>query len=139
MGMSNWLHYRCGLFPLLIAAIVAIGGCTRVDPAPLDSRSVEKRLTPPPVGELKVAVANVHHPLLRPVELHPEEGLSPDEAAVIAVIINPSLRVQRDRREAAQAALLAAGILPNPQLSASYDWVTGGNTVDTVNAYGLGL
>ena len=35
--------------------------------------------------------------------------------------------------------MLTAGILPNPQLTYSYDWVTGGRTVGTVNPYGLGV
>src|ERR1019366_6697345 len=89
--------------------------------------------------ELTVQANQIRNPLLHPVELQPSEGLSPDEAAIMAVLVNPSLRAERDRRNIAQAELLQAGILPNPQLSYNYDWVTGGDTLGTVNAYGLGL
>ncbi len=84
-------------------------------------------------------MAEIHHPLLPPTELHPELGLTPDEAAVVAILVNPNLRALRDQRETAQAAVLQARLLPNPQLSYNYDWVTGGNTLGAVNAYGWGL
>ncbi len=77
--------------------------------------------------------------MLAPIQLRPQEGLSPDEAAVLAVVINPSLRAQRDQRDIAQAQLLQAGILPNPQFTYNYAWVTGGNTAGAFNPYGLGV
>ena len=66
-------------------------------------------------------------------------GLSPDEAAILAVIVNPKLRALRDRKGIAQAQLLQAGILPNPQFSYSLDIPMAGATAGTVKAYGLGL
>jgi cobalt-zinc-cadmium efflux system outer membrane protein len=77
--------------------------------------------------------------MLQPIELHPDAGLTPDEAAVIAVLINPALRAARDQRGSAAAALLQAGLLPNPVLTYSSDFTTGGNTAGTFNAYGATL
>src|SRR5207249_6926162 len=48
---------------------------------------------------------------------------------------NPALRSIRDRRGLAAAQLIQAGILPNPVVSYARDYVTGGNTVGTTNAY----
>jgi outer membrane protein TolC len=62
-------------------------------------------------------------------------GIGPDDAAAIALYSNPALRSIRDRRGLASAQLVQAGILPNPVVSYSRDYVTGGNTAGTVTAY----
>ncbi|HEY5036410.1 MAG TPA: hypothetical protein VII74_04685 [Chthoniobacterales bacterium] len=43
------------------------------------------------------------------------------------MLLNPSLRAAHDRLGAAAAELFQAGILPNPRVSASVDFVTGGS------------
>jgi cobalt-zinc-cadmium efflux system outer membrane protein len=53
--------------------------------------------------------------------------------------MNPVLRAERDQQSSAQAAVLQARLLPNPQLTSNYDFVTGGNTAGAVNAYGWGV
>jgi outer membrane protein TolC len=76
---------------------------------------------------------------LLPIDLR--TGIGPDDAAAIALYSNPALRSIRDRRGLASAQLiqagilLQAGILPNPVVSYSRDYVTGGNTAGTVTAY----
>src|SRR5204863_7967059 len=62
-------------------------------------------------------------------------GIGPDDAATITLYFNPALRSIRDRRGLAAAQLIQAGILPNPVVSYARDYVTGGNTVGTTNAY----
>ena len=74
--------------------------------------------------------------MLAPIDLHLEGGLTPDEAAVLAVIVNPTLHAIRDQRGTAAAALLQAGLLPNPVLSYGSDFINGGFTSGTFNAYG---
>ena len=67
-----------------------------------------------------------------------KDGLTPEELSVVAVLLNPTLRSERDRRALANAQLLQAGLLPNPQLS----WDLGvpvANTQGTVNEWSLGL
>ena len=95
----------------------------------------------PQIGwaDVRVQANAFSHPLLKPVVFDERDGLSADEAAVLAVLANPHLRVARDRRGVASAQLLQAGILPNPTLSAGFEVPTGGNTSDTVTGYGLGL
>ena len=131
------------LFSLTTAALFAVlSGCERYSPQPLDSNTIDNSLKVPGDHDLQARVAGLRNPQLRPpqrLEFHPELGLSPDEAAVLAVLLNPSLRAQRDAHGIAQAALLQAGILPNPQLTYSYDWNTGGTTLGNLNAYGIGL
>ena len=99
--------------------------------------SVQQRLRTPAAKALQIAAAQLHHPLLAPVPLDLRRGLGPDQAAILAVILSPKLRADRDRRGVAAAQLIQAGILPNPQLAYTRDFVTGGSTAGTVSAYGI--
>jgi len=126
----------------VIAAILALStiwGCAAYRPLPITAESVDAKLQPPAMARLRVLAGEIEHPLLPAVELQVDEGLSPDGAAVLAVLLNPSLRAVRDQRELAAAQLLDAGLLPNPELTYSLDEPTGGNTTGRVSAFGLGL
>ena len=67
------------------------------------------------------------------------DGLGPDEAAVIAVLRNPDLIALRSSRGEAQAQVVAAGILPNPVLSGSFDHPFGVNSAGASNAWSVSL
>lgn len=82
--------------------------------------------------------AAIKHPLLAPVRLNLRDGISPDEAAVLAVLLNPTLRAARNQRAVAAAQVIQAGILPNPQLTGSIDSVIGGNTLGTQTGFTYG-
>lgn len=62
------------------------------------------------------------------------DGLSPDEAALLAVDRNPRLRAIRAERGLAEAEIIAAGLLPNPRLEAGLDLPT-----EDGDALGLGF
>jgi outer membrane protein TolC len=106
---------------------------------PLTKAAVDKALAPPNLETIPIQAKLIHHPLLRPVKFDLRDGLSPDEAAILAVIANPKLRALRDKKGLAQAQLIQAGILPNPTFSYSLDIPMAGATAGTVKGYGLGL
>ena len=60
------------------------------------------------------------------------------EVAILAVLGNPDLKATRARLEVANAQAFAAGLLPDPQLSANLDKPTG-DTSGLVDAWGVGL
>jgi outer membrane protein TolC len=124
---------------LLLILALTLSGCATYHPKPLDKAAIEKGLAPPALDTISIKARLIHHPLLRPVNFDLRDGLSPDEAAILAVIANPRLRALRDRKGLARAQLLQAGILPNPQFSYSLDIPWAGATQGTVKAYGLGL
>jgi outer membrane protein TolC len=122
-----------GVFPIIFI------GCATYHKLPLNQKTVSEGLKPPSLEAVRIEARSIRHPILKPIEFNIQDGLSSDEAAILAVIANPTLRAIRDQRGIAAAQLLQAGILPNPQFSAGLDVPTGGNTQDTVNAFGLGL
>jgi cobalt-zinc-cadmium efflux system outer membrane protein len=127
---------------VVVAGVVVLSsilGCAMYHPMPITTEAVRAKLQPPDMAQVRILAREIKHPILRPVELKADEGLSPDGAAVLAVLLNPSLRAIRDQRAVSSAELLEAGLLPNPELTYSLDVPTGGDTAGRVNAYGLGL
>lgn len=114
-----------------------LAGCSIYHPKPLTEAAVARNLALPSRQELQIDVSKISHPILHPVEVNLRNGVSPEEAATLAVIMNPTLRADRDRRGLATAQVIAAGVLPNPQISYGRDYVIGGNTAGTVTAFGL--
>lgn len=127
------------MFGLLLLLTLTLTGCATYNPMPLDKDAVDRALAPLPLESISIKAQMIHHPLLRPVNFDLGDGLPPDEAAILAVIANPQLRALRDQKGLAQAQLIQAGILPNPQFSYSLDLPMAGATQGTVKAYGLGL
>ena len=121
----------------ILFLLISLSSCASYRPLPLSKASVRQRLRTPAAKALQIAAAQLHHPLLAPVPLNFRSGLGPDQVAVLAVILSPKLRADRDRRGVAAAQLVQAGILPNPQIGYTHDFVTGGNTAGTVSAYGF--
>lgn len=89
---------------LLLWALLALlaGGCASYDAAPL-----------PAQGPLARSVAALRHDTTLPAALQVED------VARLALLNDPDLVAARTRHKVADAQLLQAGILPNPQLSLS--------------------
>jgi len=66
------------------------------------------------------------------------DGLSPDEAAIMAIDRNLRLRAARAERGIGGAEVLAAGVLPNPRLDSSLSFPVSGSEA-TVLGYGAGI
>ncbi len=121
---------------LMVFLLTGTWGCTTYHPLPLNQKAVESFLAPPDLKRLEVEVLSIDHPILRPIKVDLNDGLSPDEAALIAVIANPRLRAIRDQKGIAIAQLIEAKLLPNPQLSAGLEIPTGGQTsADCLSEY----
>jgi outer membrane protein, heavy metal efflux system len=109
------------------------------EPKPLTTSKVDQALTKPPMEEVRVKALSIRHPILKPIVFDDRDGLSPDEAAVFAVLVNPGLTAIRDQRLIAAAQLLDAGLLPDPQLSFNPTFPVGGNTQGALTGMGFGL
>src|SRR2546430_16689695 len=79
---------------------------------PLEQTIVAARLAPPSRDTVRVQAKEIKHPLLKPIDFDIRNGLSPDEAAVLAVIAHPKPRAIRDLPPLAAAQAPPAGTLP---------------------------
>lgn len=129
---------RCAI--LAVAAItLLLTGCQSYRPVPLTRGAVDAALQTPELAALNETYKANEHPSLPALTIDPADGIEPMEAACIAAMLNPSLRSARSRRGIPAAQLIQAGLLPNPQLSASLGVPSGGATNGTVNGLGLGV
>ncbi|MGC9259204.1 MAG: TolC family protein [Phycisphaerae bacterium] len=124
---------------MIIMSSFVMAGCQSYHPMPLTQARVQQALQVPIWKQLRISAQHIHGIGLPPLPLRPDGGLTANEAAVIAVLLNPSLRVARDQRHEAAAQVIQAGILPNPQVSESTAFVTGGYRTGTFTGYGLGV
>src|SRR5450432_1748033 len=65
------------------------------------------------------------------------QPLDMNSVATVAVLNNPDLKAARRKSGVAEAQAFAAGILPNPILTANLDPPVGGGSI--VTGYGLGI
>ena len=133
---------RQALGPTLAAAVLLLAaGCAHYDGKTdaLSPASVEAALRAPALAQLIVAASQIEHPLLQPLVIDGRDGFTPDEVALMTVIISPRLRALRDQRGVAQAQVVQAGLLPNPQLGYALDQLSGNNDPSLVNGGSLGL
>jgi outer membrane protein, heavy metal efflux system len=112
---------------------VALTSCASYQAKPLNTQPVLLNNVP----HLVVHDSQMPLPELASHTFNPDDGLDMKEVAILAVVNNPDLKAVRDERGVARAELIAAGILPNPQLTAGVDHPTSGPGY--VNAFNLGL
>jgi outer membrane protein TolC len=89
------------------------------------------------LARLTIQAKELKHPILQPLAMDFRDGLSPEEAAILAVLANPDLKAIRDERALAAAQLLDAGLLPDPVLALSKDVPVGGNDQGAITAHAL--
>ncbi len=123
----------------VVLMLVLPAGCQSYHDKPLTPEAVMRALRTPTWNDLRVAAAKTSSEQLPKTMLSPSQGITPETAAVLAVILNPSLRAMRDAHGEASAQLLQAGILTNPIITGSFGEITGGFRTDTFNPYGIGV
>ena len=137
------LHSPRRSTPIAIIALavgaLTLGGCVSYHPAPLPDAAALAAPPAPDLERLKVEAAELQHPRLQPVRVDLSDGLSPDEAAVLAVLANPDLIAVRATHGEAAAQLVAAGLLPEPTLTVEGDRPYGSNSAGTVDVINVGL
>ncbi|RMH55673.1 MAG: TolC family protein [Candidatus Hydrogenedentota bacterium] len=117
-----------------LLSICLIGACASYHPLPLKNTDFV-----PDAEAIRILSDSISHPLLPPLIVDYRNGLSPEEAAVMAVIVNPHLKALRDERGRAAAQVLQAGLLPNPTFSYGFESPRGRNAGEKENAVSYGV
>jgi outer membrane protein TolC len=120
-----------GVIPLVVCAL--LGACASYRPLPLTDPRAAQRL-----ADIQVPAASMPTRALAAHRFDPADGLDVTEVAMLAVANSLDLRVLRDDLGVAEAQAFAAGLLPDPQLSASRDRPTS-HQPDLTSAFNLGL
>ena len=108
-------------------------------------RLLDKPAAAPPwardAPRLRTATEALHRaaPSPAPIEVDISDGLSPDEAGVLAVRLNPELVAARDAHSEGQAQILMAAVLPNPVLGAGINQPFGPSSAGTNTSTNLSL
>jgi cobalt-zinc-cadmium efflux system outer membrane protein len=138
VGESAWRFCIArAAYSLLLFVLAGNFGCQSYPSSALQPMAVEGSSSAPRWEELEIEAAKLKHPILKPVPLSWKEGLTPDGASVLAVLLNPNLRAARDERGLADAQILEAGLLPNPEFGTTFESPVGRETQGTVTAFGL--
>lgn len=135
---SRW---RRGFSAFFLLVLGALAGCALSDSksGALAPVAVEGALGAQTLERITVEASKIEHPLVRSLVIDGRDGFSPDEIAVMALVGSPQLRALRDQRGVAQAQVLQAGILPNPQLGYTLDRQSGNSDPTLINGRSLGV
>jgi outer membrane protein, heavy metal efflux system len=123
-----------GLVPFVLAV-----GCSFYRAAPLPPADLSLRTELPAPAGIDEALERIGNPLVAAREVDVGDRLDPDEAALVALALNPDLVAARDARGEAAAQLLQAGLLPNPSLAGEADQPYGSQAKGLVTALNFGL
>ena len=129
---------------VLIVVPLVLSACQRYTPAPLDLAAhhaaiYARDISDGRVGEYARRLAETGRVPLTPYD--PADGLSLDEAEVVALMFNPDLRLARLRAEVPRVGAAEAGRWEDPELgvdaeriieSVEHPWVLGGTLSFTV-------
>jgi len=122
-----------GLFLATPLLFILLNACAGYRPRPLqDTAPLAEDL-----AALQIKATKLHSTPLKRYKINLADGLDLTEVGILAVINNPALKVQRAKLGVAGAQAFAAGLLPDPEISASVDRPTG--NADPVNAWGVGI
>ncbi len=128
---------RTSRLATVIAAMLStalVAGCATYSARPLPTGAGLHR----DVATLQVDASHIALPRLAAQRIDLSAPLSIDAVATLAVLNDPQLRAARDRLGIARAQAFAAGLLPDPQFSASHD-DPGHSAGATTSAYSFGL
>ena len=109
---------------VIVLPALALAACATYTPRPLPER-VD---LPRSAAAISIDPASLPFRNLSTHIFDPANGLDIDEVAMLAVANNPQLKEMRDELGIARAQSFAAGLLPDPQLGASFDHPTNGTT-----------
>jgi len=125
---------------ICVSSLALFSACATYRSHPLD----QSLALAPSVEQLHTKIDPSAHPELpgawRDRSVNAEDGLDEVEVAVLAVLNSPHLRAARMQVDEAQAQLINAGLLPDPQFSASVDFPPSNHpTLVTGYRFGLGF
>lgn len=113
--------------------------CASYQAEPVAPPPAAAQLHPLEEERLRVRARELDRAALPQVTIDLSDGIDPDEAAVLAVLLDPDLVAARDAQGEANAQVIQAGILPNPVLGVEYAHPYGAGASGTTDVWNLTL
>jgi len=111
------MQHRTGRLLILACSLTAVG-CGSYQSRPLLESEIYRELEAIRLEALMPAAGGEKSP--SSPELDASDGISADEAVLVALFFNPALRAFRQERGVAEGELIAAGLLQNPELQVTW-------------------
>src|SRR5699024_5255839 len=109
---TSWPVWHPFCRAMIVLAMLACAGCATYAPVPLGHGAGAR------VTDMSVPASSMPPRPLAHHRFDPSDGLDVTEVAMLAVANNPQLKVKRDALGVARAQAFAAGLLPDPKISA---------------------
>lgn len=122
-----------------LACALLVSGCSFPPARPLPADPDLARRPSVSDSSVLAAASSLHHPLLPAIQVDPADGLSPDEAAALALVMNPSLAAARATPAEAAADVNSAGLFPNPSADVAVEDPYGAGSEGLVQVLNLAL
>ncbi len=135
MKKSYKINSMSACILIITILLTFFSGCAIYHEKPL---SMQPTL-PQEVPHLTIDAAQMPLHELASHRFDPRDGLDITEVAMLAVVNNPDLKIARDDAGVSRAQAFAAGLLPDPQVTASVDVPSGNISGSNFTAYNLGL
>jgi outer membrane protein TolC len=116
-----------------LVTLALLGGCATYQPLPL----LDEPVLASDLGTVQVPAQQLSRGAGARRDIDLTDGLDLTEVGIVAVLNNRDLKARRAQLQVAGAQVFAAGLLPDPQISAGFDRPTGNSA--PVDAWALGL
>lgn len=103
-----------------LAVAVLAGGCASYEPRPLDARTELAALAARRLPDVITLRGGSQAPDESAAAFDLANGLNEDEAVAVALTLNPDLLIARAAIGESQALLIAANVLPNPEVGVGF-------------------
>jgi len=121
---------------LLPSCVLLLAACSWYRPEPLTRQDTSTKADE--LARIRIDPSTMPLPSLAAHRFDPTTGLDVEDVAMLAVVNNPDLKLARDDLGIARAQAFSAGLLPDPQLSASSDF-PGATGFSRAFSYGLSM
>jgi outer membrane protein TolC len=119
-------------------SVGTLAGCATYRPSPMDSAAELRALASVDLNQFTVGRAGpAEHAEVVHGAFDVSDGLDEREVVVVALTLNPELRAKRAETGEARAALITAGLWPNPEVGVSPRWGIGGASGFSIDADAL--
>lgn len=122
-------------FFVMLVLVFFISGCSEYKPLEINNAYINKKISQ---IDKKTLESNPNGRTILS-KLEDDEPLNESDISSLALLLNPTLKIERDNLQIAKAQINSSKTIPNPSISVDTGFPISGNIVNTYNSYSIGL